>query len=484
MIKRIACLLLAAILLGAAAGLPASGLFAAAADGTEAFADLANRIRSTGAQSGSGYLLSYDLDAESRELFAALYRPEQGVIELSVTYDGYMCASLTIPAALSTLYKVTSSFQSAGGSARGTAWLDPAAYTGAEPPALSDYTGDEGFRQGVISILRRFLPHLVEELGVLLWADGHLLSDLGFTGFTVHTKHLFRTEPDPDEPPTCTEDGFLRRTCVVCGTVSREPAPALGHDWDAGEITTAPTCISPGVRTFRCLRCAGTRTETLPANGEHAWVRTALQDPSGEEVHCTGTFVCTVCGTEQTRTLCAADVFTDAPSPGSWAHAPVDWAYFHGITAGDSATKFRPDKVCTRGQTVTFLWRAAGKPEPTAEENPFRDVNPGDYYYKAVLWAVEQGITKGESKTRFAPAKVCTRAQVVTFLYRAHGSPPVEGTNPFRDVSESDYFCKPVLWATQKGVTQGLSRTHFGPRVNCTRAQTVTFLYRAKDITD
>jgi hypothetical protein len=222
MIKRIACLLLAVILLGAAAGLPASELFAAAADGTEAFADLANRIRSTGEPSGSGYLLSYDLDAESRELFAAVYRPEQSVIELSVTYDGYMCASLTIPAALSTLYKVTSSFQSAGGSARGTAWLDPAAYTGAEPPALSDYTGDEGFRQGVISILRRFLPHLVEEIGVLLWADGHLLSELGFTGFTVHTKHLFRTEPDPDEPPTCTEDGFLRRTCVVCGTVSRD----------------------------------------------------------------------------------------------------------------------------------------------------------------------------------------------------------------------------------------------------------------------
>ena len=271
MIKRITCLLLAVILLGAAAGVPASELYAAAADGTEAFADLANRIRSTGEPSGSGYLLSYDLDAESRELFAALYRPEQGVIELSVTYDGYMCASLTIPAALSTLYKVTSSFQSAGGSARGTAWLDPAAYTGAEPPALSDYTGDEGFRQGVISILRRFLPHLVEELGVLLWADGHLLSDLGFTGFTVHTKHLFRTEPDPDEPPTCTEDGFLRRTCVVCGTVSREPAPALGHDWDAGEITTpvsrrasAPSDASgaPGREPKRSLR-----TASMPGSG-------------------------------------------------------------------------------------------------------------------------------------------------------------------------------------------------------------------------
>ena len=478
MIKRIACLLLAAILLGAAAGLPASGLFASAANGTEAFADLANRIRSTGAQSGSGYLLSYDLDAESRELFAAVYRPEQSVIELSVTYDGYMCASLTIPAALSTLYKVTSSFQSAGGSARGTAWLDPAAYTGAEPPALTVYTGDEGFRQGVISILRRFLPHLVEELGVLLWADGNLLSDLGFTGFTVHTKHLFRTEPDPDEPPTCTEDGFLRRTCVVCGTVSREPAPALGHDWDAGEITTAPTCISPGVRTFRCLRCAGTRTETLPANGEHAWVRTALQDPSGEGVHCTGTFVCTVCGTEQTRTLCAADVFTDAPSPGSWAHAPVDWAYFHGITAGDSATKFRPDKVCTRGQTVTFLWRAAGKPEPTAEENPFRDVNPGDYYYKAVLWAAEKNVTNGTSATTFSPNNPCTRAHVVTFLWRAHENPAAGKTNPFTDVAAGQYYTDAVLWAVSKNITNGTSATTFSPARPCTRGQIVTFLYR------
>lgn len=133
---------------------------------------------------------------------------------------------------------------------------------------------------------------------------------------------------------------------------------------------------------------------------------------------------------------CPGRVFSDMPVRGNWAHDPIDWAIGGGVTNGTSATTFSPEEGCTRAQVVTFLWRAAGQPEPTSSANPFADVKAGQYYYKAVLWAVEHGITNGMSATEFGPDNTCTRAQIVTFLWRYEGNPAPSSTrNPFADVS-------------------------------------------------
>lgn len=128
---------------------------------------------------------------------------------------------------------------------------------------------------------------------------------------------------------------------------------------------------------------------------------------------------------------------------------------------------------------MTFLWRAEGQPAPTTTENPFTDVEEGTYYYDAVLWAVENGITTGTSATTFAPEKTITRSQAVTFLWRNAGAPASEVENPFTDVAADAYFADAVLWAVESGVTTGTSETTFSPDANCIRAQIVTFLYRA-----
>lgn len=183
---------------------------------------------------------------------------------------------------------------------------------------------------------------------------------------------------------------------------------------------------------------------------------------------------------EITTDFAVSSPFSDVKE-GRYFYIPVLWAYYHTpqITSGTSATTFSPDDTCTRAQIVTFLWRAAGAPEPTTTSNPFADVKPGEYYYKAVLWAEETGVTSGTSNTTFSPYEGCTRAQVVTFLWRFAGSPePTTTTNPFVDVSSGKYYAKAVLWAAEKGVTAGTSATTFSPNSTCTRGQIVTFLYR------
>ena len=159
---------------------------------------------------------------------------------------------------------------------------------------------------------------------------------------------------------------------------------------------------------------------------------------------------------------------------------PVLWALGNNITTGASETAFNPNGQCLRAQVVTFLHRAAENPEPASTVNPFTDVKPTDFFYKPVLWAVEEGITNGVSATQFGSYAVCNRAAVVTFLWRAAGSPdPTSTANPFTDVKTTDFFYKPVLWAIENGITNGVSATEFGPTADCNRAQVVTFLYRA-----
>lgn len=160
----------------------------------------------------------------------------------------------------------------------------------------------------------------------------------------------------------------------------------------------------------------------------------------------------------------------------------VKWAVGKNITNGTSSTTFSPYKSCTRAEIVTFLWRAAGSPEPTTTRNPFRDVNAVTHssYYKAILWASQKGITSGTSTTAFSPDQVCTRAQIVTFLYRYAGKPSGYYSNPFKDVSatnEASYY-NAILWASGKGITTGSSATTFSPYASCNRAEAVTFLYR------
>ena len=170
--------------------------------------------------------------------------------------------------------------------------------------------------------------------------------------------------------------------------------------------------------------------------------------------------------------------FTDVPN-NSFCIDAVLWAVKEGITTGTSATTFDPNGKCARAIVVTFLWRAAGSPEPETANNPFTDVKESDFYYKAVLWAVENGITTGTSATTFSPAELCNRATVVTFLYRAMGSPAVNSSeNPFSDVKVDSWYGPAVLWAVENGITNGMGDGTFGVGSTCTRAQVVTFLYR------
>ena len=169
--------------------------------------------------------------------------------------------------------------------------------------------------------------------------------------------------------------------------------------------------------------------------------------------------------------------FEDVPV-GSFCYDAVAWALEQGITTGTDATHFSPLGVCQRAVVVTFLWRAAGSPEPAATENPFADVKESDWYYKAVMWAVEEGITTGTSATTFTPGQVCNRATVVTFLWRFMDEPPAAADSGFTDVQDGAWYEAPINWAVEKGITNGTGGGRFDVGSACSRAQVVTFLYR------
>ena len=175
------------------------------------------------------------------------------------------------------------------------------------------------------------------------------------------------------------------------------------------------------------------------------------------------------------------DTFMDVPK-GSYYEKAVDWAVKNGITAGTGDNYFMPDGICTRAQAVTFLWRVAGSPTPKTEVMPFEDVPEGSYYYEAVLWAAENEITVGTSATTFSPELTCSRAHIVSFLWRAAGYPSAGTVNPFTDVPENAYYINAMLWAVKQEITVGTTPSTFSPDEGCTRAQIVTFLYRARSM--
>ena len=149
------------------------------------------------------------------------------------------------------------------------------------------------------------------------------------------------------------------------------------------------------------------------------------------------------------------------------------------ITNGTSPITFSPDKACTRAEAVTFLWRFAGCPEVKDAQNPFRDVSDDAWYADAVRWAVKEGITKGTSEDTFSPDQTCTRGQIVTLLWRMSGEPKAKEASRFADVAASDYFAAAVSWAVEESITNGVGDGLFAPHDDCTRAHIVTFLYRS-----
>ena len=173
--------------------------------------------------------------------------------------------------------------------------------------------------------------------------------------------------------------------------------------------------------------------------------------------------------------------FTDV-KPGAYYADAVKWAVEKGITAGKGSNTFKPDDKCTRGEIVTFLWRSAGSPEPRTAVNPFKDVKEKDYYYKAVLWAVENDITAGKGAGTFKPGDKCTRAEAMTFMWRAAGEPAPNGSSSFKDVVSGSFYEKAVGWAVEKGITAGKGTGTFKPNDKCSRAEIVSFLYRGRDL--
>ena len=330
--------------------------------------------------------------------------------------------------------------------------------------------------------------------------------------------------------PTCAHFVTVIYTCTRCGdTLPPEEVAPMPHDYKTDQ--TAATCTEEGYTTYTCARCGYSYVGDKVAALGHDFVdgvctRCGKEDPDYVPPIDLAVLQATIAAAEKldlsgytdesvaafTKALndakaaleadtqaavdkAAVDLeaavkglvekepfrFDDVKDSGQYYFDPVYWAVDNGITTGATPTTFNPGAGCTRAQVVTFLWRAAGKPEPTKTENPFGDVQPDAYYYKAVLWAVEKGITTGTSATTFRPDQTCTRGQIVTFLWRYNEQPePKSSTNPFTDVPAGQYYYKAVLWAVEKGVTKGTSADKFSPDSTCTRAQIVTFLYRAE----
>lgn len=246
--------------------------------------------------------------------------------------------------------------------------------------------------------------------------------------------------------PTCAEQGYTQYTCLICNhQYSDEKTPSTGHtagDWKTvREATTSKT----GLKEKRCTVC-----------------NTLLESQSIPKKQATKPSI----------------NFVDVKK-SDYYYKAVAWAVANNVTSGTTKTTFGPNESCSRAQAVTFLWRAAGSPAPKSSKNPFADVRKSDYYYKAVLWAVENGVTAGTSKTAFSPNEACTRGQIVSFLWRAQSGKKVSAANPFKDVKSGAYYYNAVLWAVKNNVTAGTSATKFSPNETCTRGQIVSFLYRA-----
>lgn len=319
---------------------------------------------------------------------------------------------------------------------------DSAAFHAEYPMASSDYNPypcSDGHTSVSVEPIAATCTTEGRTAGTRCYICGEILSGCEVTPLADHTEVTVAAVES-----TCTSDGTAAGVyCEVCRKVLSgfDIIPAAGHSWGDWVVISEPTETTDGQQYRFCPSCEKTEFQDIPAYG--------LDNP----------FV---------------DVSSDA-----YYYDPVLWAVDMGITEGKDSTHFAPGEPCTRAQVVTFLWRANGCPEPVNYHNPFVDVPTNAYYYKAVLWAVQNGITEGRTANSFAPSEACTRAQVVTFLWRLGGREEMLGSSPFIDVGYGKYYYEPVLWAVENGITQGKTAYTFEPNEICIRAQIVTFLYRA-----
>lgn len=282
------------------------------------------------------------------------------------------------------------------------------------------------------------------------------------------------------QPPTCGKDGYTLHTCVSCGSSFKtDYVDAPGHSYEATVV--APTCTADGYTRHLCAACGDAyRTDPVEKTGHRYDDGVITKEPT----HTTMgriLYTCLGCGKTRTETTPKwENPFKDLDKR-AYYFSGVLWASNSGITQGIAPDRFEPNGICTRGQVVTFLWRTAGKPEPEGECD-FADVPADSYCAKAISWALEQGITKGVSQVAFAPEAPCTRAQVAVFIYRTQKPARVEPAADFRDVDPKAYYAEAVAWAAAVGITNGTSTDTFSPEGPCTRAQIVTFLDRARKI--
>ena len=285
--------------------------------------------------------------------------------------------------------------------------------------------------------------------------------------------------------PTSNRDGEKERICQICQHKEAKTIPATGSNYSYYTIKAAAGAggsISPfgnvSVRegrdqTFTITPDKGYAVANVKIDGKSIGAVKSYTFENVSRTHTIEVIFMKANGNPQTG------VFVDVAT-GSYYEDAVDWAVENGITKGTDDTHFSPDGICTRAQAVTFLWRTAGSPKPETRAMPFTDVPVGSYYYDAVLWAVENGITKGTSDTTFSPNMTCSRAQIVAFLWRSEKSPAAGTANPFADVKSTAYYAGAVLWAVREDITKGTTNTTFSPDADCTRAQIVTFLWRCK----
>ena len=298
-------------------------------------------------------------------------------------------------------------------------------------------------------------------------------------------------------PATETSTGTKVSVCKDCGATKTETiaklTPSGSGSSSGGGVSTYDVTVKDaknGAVTADRKTASSGAAVTLTVKPAQGWTLETLTvlDKNSKEVELTivkvgetYTFKMPSSSVTVTATFMEDNTilnyFVDVPT-SSYYYDAVLWAVEQGITQGTDNSHFSPSGICTRAQAVTFLWRAAGSPAPKATAMPFTDVKSGVYYYDAVLWAVENGITRGTSDTTFSPNQTCSRAQIVTFLWRAENSPAAGTVNPFTDVKADAYYADAVLWAVKENVTKGTTDTTFSPSDDCTRAQIVTFIYR------
>lgn len=269
-------------------------------------------------------------------------------------------------------------------------------------------------------------------------------------------KHIYT---DTITAPTCTEKGYTTHTCACGESYTDTYVDALGHKPELKNAKAA-TCTEAGYTGDKVCSVCGVTVE------------------KGRELKALGhkfvDGVCSECGAKDPSYNPFKDISKD-----SYYYDAVLWAVANDVTKGTSATTFSPDEGCTRAQIVAFLYRAAGSPKVENVKNPFTDVNKNSEFYDAIMWAASEGITVGTTVTTFSPDEVCTRAQIVTFLYRASGD-KVTAKATFNDVAADAWYAEAVTWAAANGVTEGTGANAFSPNLTCTRAQAVTLIYRAQ----